>query len=61
MAESVPPACMTLATVITAKPAQEGGAFPIPMGSDSLKFTNVSPEARKALTQALSGSGSGSA
>ena len=53
LVKNVPPACMTLATVITDKPAQEGGAFPIPMGTDSLKYTNVSAADREALAKAL--------
>lgn len=44
---------MNLATVLTDKPAQEGSAFPITEGTDSLVYINVTAEDRKALAKAL--------
>ncbi|KAJ6780120.1 hypothetical protein PWT90_03833 [Aphanocladium album] len=50
---NVPAACMNLATVLTGDPAQSGGPVPIPQGSDSLHYTNISADDRKQLAKAL--------
>lgn len=42
--DGVPPACMNLATVIAGQPSQEGGPVPIPMGSDSLQYNDLSQD-----------------
>ncbi|KYG41772.1 hypothetical protein M433DRAFT_137776 [Acidomyces richmondensis BFW] len=51
--DNVPPACMDLATVLTGEPAQAGGPIPIPMGSSSLEYENMSVKDLEALSSAL--------
>ncbi|KAJ6784324.1 hypothetical protein PWT90_07244 [Aphanocladium album] len=50
---NVPPACMSLATVLTDHPSKEGSPIPIPMGSDSLQYRGISAEDRQNLAHAL--------
>ncbi|KAH7309823.1 hypothetical protein B0I35DRAFT_463737 [Stachybotrys elegans] len=50
LAEGIPPSCMTLATVITGEHNQ---GSPIPMGSDSILFQNLSNEEIMEIQAAL--------
>ncbi|RYP07318.1 hypothetical protein DL765_009195 [Monosporascus sp. GIB2] len=50
LVQGVPPACMTLATVIT---GQYNQGNPIPMGSDSILFQNLSDEDVQEIQAAL--------
>ncbi|RYO90992.1 hypothetical protein DL762_002423 [Monosporascus cannonballus] len=50
LVQGVPPACMTLATVIT---SQYNQGNPIPMGSDSILFQNLSDEGIQEIQTAL--------
>ncbi|KAJ5180235.1 hypothetical protein N7492_003445 [Penicillium capsulatum] len=51
--DGVPPACMNLATVIAGQPSQDGGPVPIPMGSDSLQYNDLSDDNLRQLGQNL--------
>ncbi|KAF2142811.1 uncharacterized protein K452DRAFT_307727 [Aplosporella prunicola CBS 121167] len=55
-ADNVPAACMNLATVLSGNPTQQGGAIPIPMGSSSLEYLNLSKAEFKELKSALKAS-----
>lgn len=44
---------MDLATVLTGKPSQDGGPVPVPMGSDSLKYSGLSRDNMKDLARVL--------
>lgn len=44
---------MNLATVITGKPTQEGGAVPVPMGSSSLDYHGVTEDELSRLGKTL--------
>lgn len=41
-ADGVPPTCMTLATVLVGDPAD--GPYPMPLGSSTLLYDNLTPE-----------------
>lgn len=44
---------MNLATVLSGNPAQAGGPVPIPMGSDSLQYNDLTAQDRQNLATAL--------
>lgn len=44
---------MNLATVLTGNPAQAGGPVPVPMGSSSLQYTEMTGQDRRNLADAL--------
>jgi hypothetical protein len=50
LVQGMPPACMTLATVIT---GQFNVGNPVPMGSDSMLFQNLSSEDMQEIQDAL--------
>jgi len=50
LVQGIPPACMTLSTVITGK-FDEGN--PVPMGSDSIQFSNLSDDDITTIQNAL--------
>lgn len=53
LVEGMPPACMTLATVIT---GEFNVGNPVPQGTDSMLFQNLSNEDIQEIQDALDGS-----
>lgn len=55
--DGVPPACMNLATVLIGQPTQEGGPVPVPMGSASLEYQDLTHDELMRLAHTLEANG----
>lgn len=55
--DGVPPACMNLATVLTGQPTQEGEPVPVPMGSASLEYQDLTHDELIRLAHTLEANG----